>query len=225
VDLADRLLPAFKSPTQIPYPRVNLRYGVPETEITETCTAGAGSLLLEFGTLSRLTNNPIYESVAQVALEQIFAQRHVYTGLVANTIDVITGEWTSPHSGIGAGIDSFLEYALKSSILFVTPSYWTKFTRLYSAIERYIKDYEGFIYMNVNFGSAVLVSPWMDSLAAFWPGQQVLAGDIPSAIKGHLQYWTIWTRYGMLPERYDFTTQKPDIAYYPVYTHRWGCGG
>ena len=61
-DLATRLLPAFdQSKTGIPFPRVNLRSGVPkDCEGSEwcsahTCTAGAGSLLLEFGILSRLT--------------------------------------------------------------------------------------------------------------------------------------------------------------------------
>lgn len=30
-------------------------------ETLETCTAGAGTLLLEFGVLSRLSGSPIYE--------------------------------------------------------------------------------------------------------------------------------------------------------------------
>jgi mannosidase alpha-like ER degradation enhancer 1 len=30
-------------------------------ETSETCLAGVGTLMLEFGTLSRLTNKPIYE--------------------------------------------------------------------------------------------------------------------------------------------------------------------
>jgi hypothetical protein len=38
-----------------------LRYGLMPDEGTETCTAGAGSLLLEFATLSRLLGDPIYE--------------------------------------------------------------------------------------------------------------------------------------------------------------------
>ena len=67
-DLARRLLPAFYTATGLPYPRVNLRHGVPfyvnsplnqnaETGqcqanqnptayLTETCSGGAGSLLL-----------------------------------------------------------------------------------------------------------------------------------------------------------------------------------
>ena len=81
-DLAHRILPAFNTATGIPYPRVNLRYGVPfygnspvnqntesgqcqatqnpKVELTETCSAGAGSLILEFATLSRLTADTRY---------------------------------------------------------------------------------------------------------------------------------------------------------------------
>ena len=51
-DLGTRLLPAFEdSPTGLPFPRVNLRSGVPQGWRTDTCAAGAGSLLLEFGLL------------------------------------------------------------------------------------------------------------------------------------------------------------------------------
>ncbi len=59
-DLATRLLPAFENTsTGLPYPRVNLRHGVPNSKdcqwcLSHTCTAGAGSLLLEFGILSRI---------------------------------------------------------------------------------------------------------------------------------------------------------------------------
>jgi mannosidase alpha-like ER degradation enhancer 1 len=62
-DLADRLILAFdQTSTGIPHPRVNLRYGVPIHGINESCTAGAGSLLLELGTfkLCKLLNRSIY---------------------------------------------------------------------------------------------------------------------------------------------------------------------
>jgi mannosidase alpha-like ER degradation enhancer 1 len=55
-DLGDRLLSSFSNPgggataTRLPHPRVNLQSGVPrEGGLTTTCTAGAGSLLLEMG--------------------------------------------------------------------------------------------------------------------------------------------------------------------------------
>lgn len=61
-DLGNRLLPAFEmSPTKIPWPRIHLQKGILLTETQESCAAGAGSLLLEFATLSRLTKDPMYE--------------------------------------------------------------------------------------------------------------------------------------------------------------------
>ena len=39
-----------------------------------TCTACAGTLLLEFGTLSRLTGNPIYEQKASHAVKRVFGE-------------------------------------------------------------------------------------------------------------------------------------------------------
>ena len=137
-DLARRLLPAFLTPTGLPYPRVNLHFGVPfyfnsplnhdaETgqcprephpshELTETCSAGAGSLVLEFTTLSRLTGDPIFEQLAKRAFWSVW-ERKSSIGLVGSGIDAETGQWTTPYTGIGAGIDSFYEYAAKASIL------------------------------------------------------------------------------------------------------------
>lgn len=65
-DVAKRLLPAFDTATGMPYGTVNLRHGVPHGETSITCTAGVGTFILEFGTLSRLTGNPIYEEVSTV---------------------------------------------------------------------------------------------------------------------------------------------------------------
>lgn len=134
-DLAQRLLPAFFTPTGIPYPRVNLRHGIPfyrksplhglseeekdeddSREITETCSAGAGSLTLEFTVLSRLSGDPRFEQAAKRAFWEIWGRRSEI-GLIGNGIDAERGSWIGPHSGIGAGVDSFLEYSFKSHIL------------------------------------------------------------------------------------------------------------
>ena len=39
----------------MPYGTVNLLHGVPEGETPVTCTAGVGTYILEFGTLTKLT--------------------------------------------------------------------------------------------------------------------------------------------------------------------------
>ena len=137
-DLGRRLLPAFHTATGLPYPRVNLRHGVPfylnsplnqdaengqcsttqqtPGELTETCSAGAGSLVLEFTILSRLTGDPRFEQLAKRAFWSIWHRKSA-VGLVGAGVDAESGQWMSPYTGIGAGIDSFYEYAAKASIL------------------------------------------------------------------------------------------------------------
>ena len=128
LDLGKRLLPAFSTSTGIPYPRVNLRHGVPfykssplnslkdeicqgsdfgqcpapahgTNEITETCSAGAGSLVLEFTVLSRLTGDPRFEQLAKRAFWSIW-ERRSSVGLIGAGIDAESGLWTSPYTGV-----------------------------------------------------------------------------------------------------------------------------
>ena len=121
LEMAQRLLPAFDTPTGLPYPRVNLRKGVPfypnsaqnqdlengqctleatgQREITETCSAGAGSLVLEFTVLSRLTGDMRFERLAQRAFDSVWSRRSA-VGLIGAGIDAESGEWVSPYTGV-----------------------------------------------------------------------------------------------------------------------------
>lgn len=74
---------AFHSYTGMPYGTVNLRYGVHRHETPITCTAGVGTFLLEFASLSRLTGSPIYERVAMKAMQELWKSRSSI-GLVMN---------------------------------------------------------------------------------------------------------------------------------------------
>ena len=56
----------------MPYGTVNLRHGVPKGETTVTCTAGVGTFLIEFGTLSRLIGDPVFEKVAVRAMRALW---------------------------------------------------------------------------------------------------------------------------------------------------------
>jgi mannosidase alpha-like ER degradation enhancer 1 len=98
-------------------------------ETLETCTAGAGTLLIEFGTLSRLTNNHTYEEKALKALQKLW---HYRSGLnlVGNVINIASGKWIQTKSGIGAGSDSFYEYLLKAYILFGTEELYEMFNKV-----------------------------------------------------------------------------------------------
>ncbi|RWS01214.1 ER degradation-enhancing alpha-mannosidase-like 1, partial [Dinothrombium tinctorium] len=225
-DLATRLLPAFENTsTGLPYPRVNLRYGVPQNDLTHTCTAGAGSLLLEFGLLSRLIDDPVFETVARRAAKALWLKRAKSTGLLGNVIDVVTGEWVGKMSGVGAGLDSFFEYLLKSYILFGDIEDYRKFNESYFLIKRYLRkgrDHcnEGSgnhpVYVNVNMLDGSTLTLWIDSLQAAFAGVQVLNGDIEEAICTHALYYAIWKRFGALPERFNWQYLSPDLYFYPL---------
>ena len=45
---------------------------------------------------------------------------------------------------------------------------------------------------------------------------QVLHGDLDEAICHHALYYTIWKRYGCLPERYNWKLDAPDVKFYPL---------
>lgn len=62
--------------------QVNLKTGVPPDSNNETCTAGAGSLLVEFGILSRLLGDSTFEWVARRAVKALWNLRSNNTGLL-----------------------------------------------------------------------------------------------------------------------------------------------
>ncbi|KAJ3322709.1 ER degradation-enhancing alpha-mannosidase-like protein 1 [Boothiomyces sp. JEL0866] len=214
-DLADRLMPAFDTPFGLPFPRVNLRTGVLPYEVQEACTAGAGTLLLEFGTLSRLLGDEKYEQAAKKALHEIWARRSKLN-LVGNTMNLYDDKWVDDMAGIGAGIDSFYEYLFKAYVLFGNDEYLKIYNEAYESVMTHLVDGEGFIYKNVKMGSGKLAAPWLDSLSAFFPGLQVLAGDVASAIRPHYLYASLWKRYNCIPERYNFQSQGLSISSYPL---------
>jgi hypothetical protein len=235
-DLASRLLPAFSTTTGLPYPRVNLRHGIPfyrdsqagvcrldgtssdPREITETCAAGAGSLVLEFTTLSRLTGDERFEKLAKKAFWAVW-ERRSGIGLIGNGIDAENGQWTSPPlAGIGAGVDSFFEYAVKSSILLSGLPYDPKnreendpeaflqaWYDAHSAVKHHVLRPSA--EKHPFYGQADLVTgaprySWIDNLSAYYPGLLTLVGELDEAIEGHLLWAALWTRYAALPERW-----------------------
>lgn len=65
-------------------------------------------MLLEFGTLSRLTGDPVFEEAARKAYFAVWNRRSDID-LIGNTISGHDGRWMHSISSTGAGIDSFFE--------------------------------------------------------------------------------------------------------------------
>ncbi|KAK6123413.1 hypothetical protein DH2020_042836 [Rehmannia glutinosa] len=214
-ELGQRFLPAFDTPTGLPYAWINLKHGVMENETTETSTSGCGSLILEMGALSHLTGDPRFESAALRALRKLWSMRSSLN-LLGTTLDVETGEWIEYSSGIGAGVDSFYEYLLKAHLLFGREEFWRMFQSAYVAVQKYFRHGPWYHEADMRTGRATY---WqLTSLQAFWPGLQVLVGDIAAANSSHREFFYVWQKFGVLPERYllDHQMLHPTEKYYPL---------
>uniref|UniRef100_A0AAQ5ZXB4 alpha-1,2-Mannosidase n=1 Tax=Amphiprion ocellaris TaxID=80972 RepID=A0AAQ5ZXB4_AMPOC len=208
-ELGHRLLPAFNTTSGLPYPKVNLRYGVLNplsrtgTE-SDTCTACAGTMILEFAALSRLSGESVFEEHARKALDVLWERRQRGSDLVGTVINIHNGEWVRRDSGVGAGIDSYYEYLMKAYILLGDNVFLERFNVHYSAIMKYISQPP--LLLNVHMHNpTVSVRSWMDSLLAFFPGLQVLRGDLKPAIETHEMLYQVTKQHKFLPEA--FTTE------------------
>lgn len=70
----------------MPYGTVNLLHGVNPGETPVTCTAGIGTFIVEFATLSHLTGDPVFEDVARKALKALWKNR--------SDIGLVSEQWT-----------------------------------------------------------------------------------------------------------------------------------
>ncbi|XP_036058449.1 ER degradation-enhancing alpha-mannosidase-like protein 3 isoform X6 [Onychomys torridus] len=206
--LGYKLLPAFNTTSGLPYPRINLKFGIRKPEArtgteTDTCTACAGTLILEFAALSRFTGATVFEEYARKALDFLWEKRQRSSNLVGVTINIHTGDWVRKDSGVGAGIDSYYEYLLKAYVLLGDDSFLERFNTHYDAIMRYISQPP--LLLDVHIHKPMLnARTWMDSLLAFFPGLQVLKGDIRPAIETHEMLYQVIKKHNFLPEA--FTT-------------------
>ncbi|KAF0033697.1 hypothetical protein F2P81_013763 [Scophthalmus maximus] len=118
-DIGSRLMPAFNTPSKIPYSDVNIGKGTahPPRWTSDSTVAEVTSIQLEFRELSRLTQEPQYEDAVAEVMNQVHKLDGKLDGLVPMFINTNSGQFT--HQGIytlGARADSYYEYLLKQWI-------------------------------------------------------------------------------------------------------------
>jgi mannosidase alpha-like ER degradation enhancer 2 len=204
-DLCKRLLPAFRSATGMPYRYVNLRTGALRDSINNP--AEVGTLLLEFGTISKLTGNPLYYETAKRALVEVYNRRSKL-GLVGTLIDVETGEWVNATSHIGGRIDSYYEYLLKGWLLFGDRECKEMWEESIHAVNAHVADTTrgGLWYGRVDMHTGERVATRFGALEAFFPGVLVLSGDLERARLLQESCYNMWTLHGIEPEQLDYAT-------------------
>lgn len=214
-DLGNRLLPAFDSPTGLPYVNVNLRTG--HASGTDSNPAEAGSLLLEYGTLSRLTGNPVYFAKAKRALAATYARRS-RIGLVGERFDVESGRWTRTTSHVGARIDSYYEYLWKCWRLFGDRDCLAMWTPSIAAVDRYVlEDVHGALWSGqVDMATGRRTGHEYGALDAFFPGLLAYSGDLRRARRLQDSSFAMWRLHGIEPEAYDYRRGMVTAPEYPL---------
>lgn len=214
-DLGNRLLPVFESPTGLPYMYINLKTG--KVRGSETNPAEIGTLLIEFGALSKMTGNPIYYDKAKRALVELYNRRSSI-GLVGSGIDVETGKWTDPTSHISGGIDSYYEYLLKGWLLFDDPDCKKMWETSVVAVNQYLAQQAptGFWYGSADMNTGKRIATHFGALDAFFPAVLALSGDVDRAQRLEQSAFLMWTTFGIEPEEIDYLTMKITYDGYPL---------
>lgn len=212
-DFADRMLPAFDTPTGIPTYWVNLKTGEPRGNRVNV--AEAATYTFEMGILSYYTQDPKYYQAGKKATKAVFDRRSDI-GLIGEVIDVQTGEWVNPSSHICAGIDSYYEYLYKSYLLFGDQELGKMWDESIAVIHQYMaEEYEGKLwYGRVDMNSGEQISTVMTLYDAFFPAILALSGDVERAKRFQDTWSWLWNYYGLEPMVYDYKKATPN---YPVY--------
>ncbi len=214
-DRATRLLPVFDSPTGLPYKYVNLKTGKTRGEVSNP--AETGTLLVEFGTLSKLTKRPVFYDRAKRALVETYKRRSAI-GLVGTRINVETGKWTVTDSHISAEIDSYYEYLLKCVILFDDKDCRKMWQDSIVAINKYLADEpRGELwYGHADMITGKRTETTYGALDAFFPAVLALSGDLARAKRLQDSSFKMWQVHGIEPEVFNYQTMKVEHAGYPL---------
>ncbi|XP_064028929.1 mannosyl-oligosaccharide 1,2-alpha-mannosidase IC isoform X1 [Pogoniulus pusillus] len=120
LELGEKLLPAFNTPTGIPRGVINLGSGMSWSwgwaSAGSSILAEFGTLHLEFLHLSELSGNPVFaEKVMNI--RRVLNRVEKPQGLYPNFLSPVTGNWVQHHVSIGGLGDSFYEYLIKSWLM------------------------------------------------------------------------------------------------------------
>jgi hypothetical protein len=206
-DLGTRLLPVFDSPTGLPYVNVNLHTG--KTRGVESNPAETGTLLLEFGTLSKLSGNPVYYQKAKRALVETY-KRSSKIGLVGVGLNVETGAWIDNDASISGGIDSYYEYLWKCWRLFGDEDCRAMWQASLPPVNKYLADdVNGQLwYGHADMNTGKRTSTEYGALDAFFPALLALSGDVDRAARLQDSSFRMWNLHGIEPEVLDYKTMQ-----------------
>lgn len=213
-DLAKRMMPVFESPTGMPYRLVNLRTGAVRGEITNPCEVG--SMLLEYGMLSKLTGKPEYYEKCKKGVVAVYERRAPKTNLVGTNINVETGEWTNKDAHLSGCIDAYYEYLLKGWLLFGDKDLKKMWNNCKKGIAKYLADdhENGFWYGHADMETGKRTSTVFGALDCFYGACLCLDKNVKDARKLQASINRMWNMHGLEPELVDYNNMSVISPYY-----------
>jgi mannosyl-oligosaccharide alpha-1,2-mannosidase len=178
-EVGDKLAFAWIGNNPIPYPDMNFTTNQPMNETSGI--AEAGTLTLEWGTLTKHTGNDTYRQLAEKSTQAVIKAPAPLPGLPAQGINV-TGEPIGGYVTWGGGSDSYFEYLIKYARLSNTndTSYVTAWkTAVDSSIKTLLKTstVENYYYL-ADYDSNKQIRHVGSHLACFHGGNWLLGGQL-----------------------------------------------
>ncbi|KAB5582980.1 mannosyl-oligosaccharide 1,2-alpha-mannosidase [Coniochaeta sp. 2T2.1] len=181
LELTDRLLPAYDSPSGIPYASVHLgrKVGIPSHDGGASSMAEAATVQLEMKYLSYLTRNETYWRKAEKVM-QVLDDNKAEAGLLPIFVHPDTGRFTSKEIRLGSRGDSYYEYLIKQYLQTSgqEPIYIDMWEEALAGIEKHLitpTKSSGLKFVaELPRGIGGDLSPKMDHLVCFLPGSIAL---------------------------------------------------
>jgi hypothetical protein len=207
------MMPTFKAPWGLVYRNINLKTGVAGGDI---CSADEiGGLILEYGMLSKLTDDPKYFNAAKAAAKSLYAKKSKIN-LLGSAIDVKTSLWSNPESHIMEGLDIWYDDLYKAGTMFNDEELLTMFRTCTEASIKYLKEFTGmgtwYEMGNMNYGTQV--HPDFSTQSCSFPMLLAAYGDIKEGeglMESVIKYWA---EYGIAPEQMNYKTKQVISASY-----------
>ncbi|XP_042048071.1 mannosyl-oligosaccharide 1,2-alpha-mannosidase MNS1-like [Salvia splendens] len=213
-DIADRLLPAWDTPSGIPFNIINLANGNPHNPGWtggDSILADSGTEQLEFIALSQRTGDPKYQQKVENVITEL-NKTFPDDGLLPIYINPHKGSRSYSTITFGAMGDSFYEYLLKvwiqgnktSPVKHYREMWETSMIGLESLVRKTTPS--SFTYLCEKIGTSLIDK--MDELACFAPGMIALgsSGYAPDEAKKFLSLaeelaWTCYNFYQSTPTK------------------------
>uniref|UniRef100_A0A8D7ZWD0 alpha-1,2-Mannosidase n=1 Tax=Culex pipiens TaxID=7175 RepID=A0A8D7ZWD0_CULPI len=220
LDLGQRLLPCFDSPSGIPYSDVNIETmkARPPKWSPDSSTSEVTTLQLEFRDLSRTAMNPVFENAAHKVNVKVH-ELEKNEGLVPIFINANTGQFRNFATiSLGARADSYYEYLLKQWLQtgkknddFLIDDYQTAIRGVLNQLVKTTPN-EKHLYIGELINGKDF-KPKMDHLTCYLPGT-LLLGHKNGMPKSHLKLAndlleTCYQTYMKQP-----TQLAPEISYF-----------